>query len=413
MKYRKLDEKGWAHWILPVIVIGLLTATAIHVIYNSHAATPEYIAVNDLDIGRADFQTNPAANQPSTAVPQVAESAQQATGGILPPDNPSESLPPNPNFNGDGDCPYYIYSNTSTCNNNVLSATDNTLNVLESLPPLSFNLNAFQSLTPEEQIFVTINIERVDRGLTPITALTTQLNGVAQTGASDNTDPILSSNLTGNVQVVAWASIFAGGTNNPLGSDYYWMYDDGPGGINGDCTYAGEAGCWGHRDVILGSSLYSQNCTNNPSTYMGTGYTSGSASSSILSTYAAILVGACGGTPSDVVFTWQQALQLLNGTITPPGAPQQVTATPDKKSVITLNWHAPNSDGGASVTSYKIYRGTKPGKEKLIKTVNCTLASCSFKNSTDHKDTTYYYVIAAVNSAGAGPISAEVSVTSS
>ena len=29
------------------------------------------------------------------------------------------------------------------------------------------------------------------------------------------------------------------------------MYDDGVGGTNGDCTSAGQSGCWGHRDGIL------------------------------------------------------------------------------------------------------------------------------------------------------------------
>ena len=44
---------------------------------------------------------------------------------------------------------------------------------------------------------------------------------------------------------------WSGGWINPLGSDYGWMYDDGPGGTNEDCLTAGSALCWAHRDIIL------------------------------------------------------------------------------------------------------------------------------------------------------------------
>ena len=38
----------------------------------------------------------------------------------------------------------------------------------------------------------------------------------------------------------------------PLGADYAWMYNDGYGGTNLDCTTPSDPGCWGHRDNILG-----------------------------------------------------------------------------------------------------------------------------------------------------------------
>ena len=50
----------------------------------------------------------------------------------------------------------------------------------------------------------------------------------------------------------AWGSNFADGTESALGSDDGWMYDDGYGGFNYDCPTAKRAGCWGHRDNILG-----------------------------------------------------------------------------------------------------------------------------------------------------------------
>jgi hypothetical protein len=38
----------------------------------------------------------------------------------------------------------------------------------------------------------------------------------------------------------------------PLGADFAWMYNDGYGGTNADCTTPSGASCWGHRDLILG-----------------------------------------------------------------------------------------------------------------------------------------------------------------
>jgi hypothetical protein len=34
-------------------------------------------------------------------------------------------------------------------------------------------------------------------------------------------------------------------------ADFGWMYDDGPGGFNEECTPSDQSGCWGHRENIL------------------------------------------------------------------------------------------------------------------------------------------------------------------
>ena len=36
-----------------------------------------------------------------------------------------------------------------------------------------------------------------------------------------------------------------------LEADFVWMYDDGPGSANVDCTSSDPSGCWGHRHDIL------------------------------------------------------------------------------------------------------------------------------------------------------------------
>jgi fibronectin type 3 domain-containing protein len=92
---------------------------------------------------------------------------------------------------------------------------------------------------------------------------------------------------------------------------------------------------------------------------------------------------------------------------TVPGVPQGLTATPSSGKV-TLTWSPPASDGGASVTSYKIYRATTSGAETLLTTVgNVT----SYQDTQVTNGTLYYYKVAAVNSVGEGPQSGEASAT--
>jgi Carboxypeptidase regulatory-like domain/IPT/TIG domain len=244
----------------------------------------------------------------------VAAPAVIAASGIVPPANPAESLPPSPNFTGNGSCGYGALNDSQGCNTTVVQAINTARASLESLAPLSLNISAFDAMTVPQQLFVITNLERTNRGLAPIAGLTTQLDNVAQTGAADNADPTLSaSSLTGGAYVTSWGSLWAGGTSNPLGSDYYWMYDDGYHSPNASCTTSTPLSCWGHRDQILGTFSSSTSCFGSDSEqYMGAGYVA--SSPSFGPSFTEILVGACGPPPTDVVFTWTQAQQLL-GTL--------------------------------------------------------------------------------------------------
>ncbi|MGA3219689.1 MAG: hypothetical protein ABSE77_11555 [Acidimicrobiales bacterium] len=106
----------------------------------------------------------------------------------------------------------------------------------------------FSSLSVPEQLLVVSNLERVDRGLAPITGLSAGLDANAQQGAADDADPFASP-FYGK----EWASNWAGGYASSLVADFFWMYDDGPGSFNIDCQSAGDPGCWGHRNNILAS----------------------------------------------------------------------------------------------------------------------------------------------------------------
>lgn len=74
----------------------------------------------------------------------------------------------------------------------------------------------------------------------------------------------------------------------------------------------------------------------------------------------------------------------------------------------TVSWSAPLSDGGSSITSYKLYRGTTSGGETLLGDVGLVT---SYVDTGLTNGLTYYYKVAAVNSVGTGTLSSEVSTT--
>ena len=96
-------------------------------------------------------------------------------------------------------------------------------------------------------------------------------------------------------------------------------------------------------------------------------------------------------------------------TAVPPSAPTSVTAT-DPAGHNHLQWNPPSSNGGAPVTSYRVYRGTSPGAE--APTPVGTATTTSFDDAFGlTAGTTYYYEVTALNQAGEGVPSAEVSTT--
>lgn len=106
--------------------------------------------------------------------------------------------------------------------------------------------SSYSSLTTPQQLLVVANLERIGRGLIPAQGLSGSLNLIATVAALADLDPNPSS-ITGDAVSANWA----GGTPSPLLADFMWMYDDGPGSMNLDCTYNNTSGCWGHRHDTL------------------------------------------------------------------------------------------------------------------------------------------------------------------
>jgi len=353
----------------------------------------------------------------AAAAPGVALSPPRAGGPghhvaaspEVPPQNPSQSLPPSPNFTDDGNCEIGALDDSSTCLGDVAAAIGDGRSTLEGMPPLSLNLGAFAALTVPEQLFVITDLERVDRGLAPVSGMTNQLDAAAQSAADANDDPELSSaTLTGGATVTGWGSVWAGGTSNALGSDYYWMYDDGVGSPNSACATASSPGCWGHRDNLLGTFASSATCGSSPSEqYLGAGDTA--SGSSYGPSFAEIIAGACGPTPSDAVFTWAQAQQDLGGGSTPPAVPQDVAAAAGARHTVVLTWQAPADDGGSAITGYEVTRGRSARAQTPYRKVTCTASQCRFVNHHVGPKRLFFYTVAAMNAQGTGPPSDPVS----
>ena len=100
---------------------------------------------------------------------------------------------------------------------------------------------------------------------------------------------------------------------------------------------------------------------------------------------------------------------LIGGSPSPtvPGAPTLSSATAGNGQV-TLSWMAPASNGGSTITGYRLYRGTAPGAETLLVNLGTgtTYTSTGLVNGT-----TYYYTVSALNSVGEGARPNELSAT--
>jgi hypothetical protein len=90
-----------------------------------------------------------------------------------------------------------------------------------------------------------------------------------------------------------------------------------------------------------------------------------------------------------------------------PSAPQRLHATA-KKGGVLLTWGTPSSSGTATITNYRIYRGTLPGTETLLGTSGNTT---KYEDAAVKSGATYYYFVKAVNSVGEGSASNEVNAS--
>jgi hypothetical protein len=212
------------------------------------------MSVNGIPIAKALGSPATAGGNPVTlGSPSELE---PAGGGIAPaatavfPADPAQNVDP-------GDAVWdACYSETSAaastqaCDAAALVAFDQ-VRAAEDLAPMTLP-GDFDTLTQPQQLLAIANIERVDRGLIPVSGLATSLNGLAQTGANTDDDP----HFPSPCHCTAGTGNWAGAGNSTLLDDFLWMYDDGlnadGSSSNLDCTATHTTGCWGHRHDMFG-----------------------------------------------------------------------------------------------------------------------------------------------------------------
>ena len=201
---------------------------------------------------------------------------------------------PNPCFVGG--MPSYV--NTPACTDVVLHAIDHA-RAAEHVKKMVLPSN-WQRLSVTQQLFVVIDLERVDRSLPPYLGMNAALNASARVAAQLQADPTPAPGFAVTAWGSVWASLFS-----PLEADYIWMYDDGWGGNNAttnvDCTSATSPKCWGHREVLLDlasppSPPIGRSCRT---CEIGTGYASGIPNDNFTA-----LIERPTRTPPAMTFTW-------------------------------------------------------------------------------------------------------------
>ena len=97
-----------------------------------------------------------------------------------------------------------------------------------------------------------------------------------------------------------------------------------------------------------------------------------------------------------------------SGGASAPDAPENLAAIAGD-GYVKLTWNAPSSDGGSSITTYRVYRGTSSGEETYLAQVDGN--TYTYKDTSVSNGQTYYYYVTAVNSVGESQPSSEVSAT--
>jgi hypothetical protein len=238
-----------------------------------------------------------AATSQGTLRPLRGVPASFSDGGV--PD-PSHNVPPTPDYTRT--CNSTGLDDSPACIDAVLAAV-NHARALEDVRPMVLPTD-FSNLSVTDQLFVAVNLERVDRGLAPFVGLTAPLNHNAQVGADEADDPP----ALGPAYELDDAE-WAGGASNGLDAVYGWMYDDGYNSGNLDCPRRTSPGCWGHRKGILddfgtGSDLV-----------MGAAYDTASDvhAGDVGGTSMAVTLAVQSEAPTTFTYTWAQALAALPG----------------------------------------------------------------------------------------------------
>jgi len=238
-----------------------------------------------------------AATAQGTLRPLRAVPTSQSDGGIA---DPPRNVSPSPDYTKT--CSSAGMDSSPACLAAALAAINHARS-LEGIHPMVLPAD-FAGLSLADQLFIAVNLERVDRGLAPFVGLTTALNDNAQVGADDADDPP----PLGPAYQLDDAE-WAGGASNGLDSVYGWVYNDGFNSGNLDCVRRDAPGCWGHRKGIL------DDFGSGTDLVMGAAYDQASDvhNGDVGGTSMAVTLAVQSPPPSTFTYTWAEALATLPG----------------------------------------------------------------------------------------------------
>jgi hypothetical protein len=188
--------------------------------------------------------------------------------------------------------PHPCFTNSKSCINAGVYYLDT---ARKRLGQPAYKLPAnFAGLSPGKQAFILTNLDRIQYHLPAIPGLTQTLDRDALvTGVDAGGDPRSTAS-----QAPAYTANWAGPFPNLVFAYEAWMYDDGYGSPNLDCTSRHATGCWGHRHDIL---------WNFGGGYFGTGPMAMGAAAVQGRGYATLIVRGTGNYHPRYVYTWKQA----------------------------------------------------------------------------------------------------------
>ena len=175
------------------------------------------------------------------------------------------------------------------------------------LPPYALPAD-FPSLPPPRQLFILVNLDRVQYGLPPIPGMTAQLNHDALVSGIWRADDPHPSHTTG---LTVWWPGWAGAFHNAPMAYETWVWNDGLGATNPRCTRSDHSRCWGHRHSVLWK--YGANAAMGAAAGRGPSHRRG---------YTYLFVGGNSAYKPAYNYTWKQAVEDGAGTNTyDPGPP--------------------------------------------------------------------------------------------
>ena len=122
-------------------------------------------------------------------------------------------------------CYEEVASERVTCENDVIYYLNKNRAAM-GLAPYALPQD-FTALSPDRQIFILSNLDRIAYGLRPVPGLNSTLSAASLDGVYSRDDPTAPSSLSTGA-VLSWAANWAGGFENVPYAYNMWMFDDCP-----------------------------------------------------------------------------------------------------------------------------------------------------------------------------------------